>query len=699
MTVTMTDDLSVPELDVMNWLMQVADRHSADDDMPTIVPVAFVARTSDEERQDPTLSIPRQLDSVRASLPPGFVIVAHYYDVESGRTALHLRGQGEAHKAFDIQVPRDGGIADMLAEAQGPNRRFVAVACESVERIARITYYGTKIEHELEQAGVALLAADEGIDPKALRRRGGGPKNATSVLTRRVKQAISEWYVLQMLDLSWKGFKQHTAQGWNIGKPPYGYLKEVHPHPVKAKRQEGLTKHRLVTDPARGPVVTQVFAWRAMERPSYQHIADRLNTDLDRYPPPVPVGRETHDTAVGAWTLTAVRDILDNPKYTGYMVWNRRKRSRPERGVKGRVNPPSEWVWSPQPTHEPLTTRAYFDAASPVGRYRRGSRSTAGANPHPATARTYRYRSYLRCDLCSRRMFGKTRRRATRPDDTYYACVTKREHHKNEPWYTIHPQALTVRQDAIDPFVARFFNERVFGPHRLAYLQGPVDEPVRPAHEAAAATRAKQLNELDAANRNLILSLQQMTSTGDADTDAQWRCQLQRQFAENTKRRKAIAAELEALARTVRQPPTVRRDLVARLPQVNLDVLELPGELQRQLFDAFQLEIRYDRHRQHVTIKVAIHAGMIDAISRTATTLAGQTVTPPRPRQPSETATTDRADAPAPAQQPISMFDVPPAGPVEQGNQRPISMFDVPPAGFEPALPPPEGGALSPELR
>ncbi|HZM79047.1 MAG TPA: recombinase family protein [Candidatus Limnocylindrales bacterium] len=457
----------------MDWLMHIADTHNADDDMPSIVPVAFVARTSDEDRQDPTLSIPRQLDSVRAALPPGLVIVAHFYDVESGRTALHLRGHGQAHKAFDIPVPRDGGIADMLAEAQRSDRRFVAVACESVERITRITYYGTKIEHELEQAGVALLAADEGIDAKTVRRQGGGPKNATSVLTRRVKQAISEWYVLQMLDLSWRGFKQHIAQGWNIGKPPYGYLKEVHPHPVKAKREEGLTKHRLVIDPARGPVVTQIFAWRAMERLSYQHIADRLNTDLDRYPPPVPVKRETYNTAIGAWTLTAVREVLDNPKHTGYIVWNRRKRSRPERGVKGRVNPPSEWVWSPQPTHEPLTTRAHFDAASPVGRYRQGSRSKASANIHPATQRTYRYRSYLLCDLCSWRMFGKTRRRITRADDTYYACVTKRERHKTEPWYDTHPDALTVRQDAIDPFVARFFNKRVFGPHRLTYLHGP----------------------------------------------------------------------------------------------------------------------------------------------------------------------------------------------------------------------------------
>lgn len=82
----------------------------------------------------------------------------------------------------------------------------MAVVCDSVERIARVTYFGTKVEYELEQAGVPLLAADEGIDVEAVVRPGGrGQKKATSVLTRRVKRAIAEWYVLQMLELSWDG--------------------------------------------------------------------------------------------------------------------------------------------------------------------------------------------------------------------------------------------------------------------------------------------------------------------------------------------------------------------------------------------------------------------------------------------------------------------------------------------------------------
>jgi len=145
-----------------------------------------------------------------------------------------------------------------------------------------------------------------------------------------------------MLELSWEGFIQHTIQGWNIGKPPYGYQPEKIPHPVPARRAEGRTKHRLVPDPVRGPVVTRVYQLRAIERLSYDSIADRLNTDLAANPVPESVdpGR-----AAGRWTGSAVREILCNPKYTGHMVWNRRR--NPRRGrLAGKVNPPADWTWS-----------------------------------------------------------------------------------------------------------------------------------------------------------------------------------------------------------------------------------------------------------------------------------------------------------------------------------------------------------------
>jgi len=70
-----------------------------------MVPVVWAARVSDEEAQDPTLSLPRQLDRARAALPAGFVIVAHYFDVESGRMELDQRGRRAAYAQFDITIP------------------------------------------------------------------------------------------------------------------------------------------------------------------------------------------------------------------------------------------------------------------------------------------------------------------------------------------------------------------------------------------------------------------------------------------------------------------------------------------------------------------------------------------------------------------------------------------------------------------
>ena len=139
------------------------------------------------------------------------------------------------------------------------------------------------IEHADQRLSVAdrlagLIGADDADLDRHRARAGGGasrPKKATPVLTRRVKQAISEWYVLNMLELSWEGFIQHTIQGWNIGKPPYGYQPEKIPHPVPARRAEGRTKHRLVPDPVRGPVVTRIYQLRAVDRLSYDGIADR----------------------------------------------------------------------------------------------------------------------------------------------------------------------------------------------------------------------------------------------------------------------------------------------------------------------------------------------------------------------------------------------------------------------------------------
>src|SRR5689334_10166448 len=142
------------EVSVLTWLQTTAQQSQPIAEVaPTIIPVAWMGRTSTDDQQDPTLSLPRQLENCRTALPAEFVIVAKFYDIESGRNSLDLRGHGTAHERFDIPIARDGGVADLLEEAKRPDRRFVAVICESIERVARVSYFSTKIEYELGQAG------------------------------------------------------------------------------------------------------------------------------------------------------------------------------------------------------------------------------------------------------------------------------------------------------------------------------------------------------------------------------------------------------------------------------------------------------------------------------------------------------------------------------------------------------------------
>lgn len=125
---------------------------------------------------------------------------------------------------------RDGGVADLLAEAQDLGRRFDVVICESVSRVARRAYEGLTVERALERCDVVLFASNEPITVSGSR--------AQRILQRRINQSIAEYETLNTLEQSWGGLCTHTREGFNIGKPPCGYTAKYlrHPNPTKATR-------------------------------------------------------------------------------------------------------------------------------------------------------------------------------------------------------------------------------------------------------------------------------------------------------------------------------------------------------------------------------------------------------------------------------------------------------------------------------
>ncbi|MET7427116.1 recombinase family protein [Dactylosporangium sp. NPDC005555] len=560
------------------------------------VRVAFLGRTSTDEQQDPTLSLPRQLTNSERALLPGMVIVAWFYDVESSRKELAQRGSSTAWSKYDIGIQRDGGLNDLLTEATAPDRRFDVVICESIDRIARYTHQGTKIEHDLELAGIPLLAADEPIilDGHTNGRR---RKRASQVLLRRTKQGVAEWYIIEMLEKSWDGFETHTTQGWNIGKPPYGFLAEKHKHPVPAKRAQGKHKTKLQLDPVRGPVVAVIYAWRVDEHLGYRAIAERLNTDLDRYPPPQPVDPER---AVGWWTGSAVREILCNLKYTGYMVWNRR--STKDKLHPGKNNRREEWVVSETPTHPAAVSLDLFFAAQAIANTRQGSRSDALgaiANPHRQTQHVYRLRSHVHCTLCQRRMHGKTKR-----TNIYYYCQPRQRAIPEG-----HPPSIWLPERDLLDGVVRFFNTHVFGTDRIALATRSLDiAGIREAEEHHQKVDAVRRAVADADTR-----LDRLTTILEErdDPDGSVFDRVNRRITELEQQktlRQAGLAHLQANAPTTTPGPI---ELLNDLPTMQIRLEDLPADRLHRLLTAFAVQIHYDRRAHRATYRAQISADAI----------------------------------------------------------------------------------------
>ena len=559
------------------------------------VPVAFVGRTSTLALQDPRASLRRQLRSAQEWLPPGWFIAAVYWDIESGGLDLEQRSQGDAYKQFtDSGIPRDGGMADLLTEACSPAPKFAAVVCEDIERSGRDMFNALKLEKELSRQGIPLFATDEPADIEGV--------NATTVLVRRVKQGVAEWFRLQLKEKIWKGLIEHSLDGWNIGSPPYGYAAERIPHPVPYKAAQGRTKARLTLDPVRAPVIAQIFTWRVVDKLGIPAIAGRLNADPVKYPPPNPA-------AVTGWTAQNIAAMLRNPKYTGYMVYGRH-RTRNGRRVPV---PQDQWLWSPAPVHPAIIGRATWDEAQHAGAGHGSSRDGEDLNAHPATVRFYPYRSRVRCKDCDRRMAGNSYNIASQL--AYYRCPHDWASPKHVADHPDHPRSVQAPELRLDDVVGRFFATRIFGPERAALLQAQL-----PATDAAAAANRDtqvtaihtRITRIESAQNSQILELEELPANPADTATAALRARIRARFAELHDERELLETQLKALAKTT--PAAADTELLDQLPLAGDVLPRLPPQLKAKLFQTFDLAILWNKTGSQATVHAEITDNTLQAL-------------------------------------------------------------------------------------
>ncbi len=552
--------------------------------------IAFYGRVSTDDAQDPSLSIPRQLgrcEQVLAAI--GEQVGTTFWDVESGRKALAERGQLKRDWAARVPVPRAGGLPQLLACAE--RGEIDAVIVESIDRLSRMTADGTRIERQLEEADVALFAADEPLN-----------SSATAILTRRVKQGVAEWYVRDLIERSRAGMEESVRQGWHTGgRPPYGYRLEPHTHPNPQKAREGRRKHRLALDPVQAPIVRAVFEWYCRDGLGLGAICDRLNSDLDRYPPPAANRKDANDLRQ-TWSTSQLYSMLRNPKYTGYNVWGRhdKRRGRPL------VRPRDQWVWSPEPTHEAIVDRELFDAVE--GRAQRNGAPAKlvmskryPQRKHGRAGRLYVLRGRVRCGLCGRRMEGSHQK-----GRNWYRCQYVSRRGLAAADAAGHPRVLGIKEDVILDALRGFMAERVFGPERLALLA----EELASSAGVADREREAELGRLQAEAERIEQSLRRQALRLEEHDDPEHpvvKLATQR-IEELSGQEKSVAAALADLeaARPAGPTPAEIEATLAAVPDLSGALADAGEEDLAELFDAFDVQVSYDKPARKLLLSAAL---------------------------------------------------------------------------------------------
>jgi site-specific DNA recombinase len=247
-----------------------------------------------------------------------------------------------------------------------------------------------------------------------------------------------------------------------------------------------------------------------------------------------------------------------------------------------------------------------FKTAAEMGPFRQGSRGPNVPNSHRQANRTYPLRPFVFCELCDRRMYGKVR-----GSSGYYVCQRDDRHHaERRDWYDTHPKSLWVREDDLLDLTHHFFADHVLGPRRQEVLRKP-HQTIEPAPNPTAVRLQAEIADLATRRQNLLAQMEEHQPTGDDEIDRDLRARLRDRYAQVAREHKANSEQLTALT-AHREEPDDDPTVLDQLPVITgNDVAAVPEALLRNLYDSFNLQLRYHAPDRTVTIRVTVREDRI----------------------------------------------------------------------------------------
>ncbi len=466
------------------------------------VKYAFAGRCSTEDQQDPVASRNWQFTRANALIESHGEIVTEFFDIGQSRS---------------IPWKRRPQAALLLESLKNPNRGFDAVVIGEPQR----AFYGNQFGLTFPvfvHYGVPLWVPEVGgaVDPESeahdlvMSVFGGVSKGERNRIKIRVRTAMAA---------------QAKIEGRFLGgRPPYGYmLVDAGPHPNPAKAADGKRLHRLEPDPITSVVVERIFAEYLSDIGIFA-IAQRLTADGILSPSAYDAKRNSHRDGI-AWSKSAVRAILKNPRYTGHQVWNKQRKEELLIDVedvalghetKLKWNDKSTWIFSDKPVHTPLVSKTTFDQAQ---------QRMAGRGPSSSgrqvvrTRHAYAFESRIVHKTCARRMQGHWIH-----DEGYYRCRFPQEYALANN--VDHPLNVYLREDdlrgPVDAWLAQTFAPSMIE-HSLTSL-----DAAQPNNDSRLTDLRRQIAECD---RKLDRHRAVLEAGGDPKLVVTWSLEVQAQKA------------------------------------------------------------------------------------------------------------------------------------------------------------------------
>jgi site-specific DNA recombinase len=419
---------------------------------------ALSARTSTDDLQDPADSLRWQTDVATRLIAPHGEIVTTYHDIDKSRSLPWDRRPQASRILRDLKNPDRGWDALVIAE---PQRAFSGTQFEGI--LLQFAHYRVALwvpelggPVDIDNDGHYMALSNYGTMSRAERNR-----------TRlRVANAV----------------RAHAQAGrWLGGRPPYGYLiADRGPHSNPSKAASGARLHQLEPDPSTSAVVQRIYTMY-LAGAGYKQIATVLTNDGVPSPSSHDRARNPHRPGQ-AWAMSAVRSILANPRYLGYHVSGRTKKTdvlldpdAPMLGHVTRQRPQdrTEWVTASTQTYEAIVDeKIWRQVQALVAANTRSNATTSG----PRTNRTgvrrsdisrYPLAGLVICDRCGKKLQGNTVR-----GHAFYRCKASRDYPVPQD---THPPSLAVREDRLLPHVDQWLLN-LFAPDRVELTAAQVVE-------------------------------------------------------------------------------------------------------------------------------------------------------------------------------------------------------------------------------